>query len=86
MATTNQKFSVTIVDMSLGGAYAMCAAHIPVGTRADLTLKSGAVSVEAVVLIRGLRKGGINFEIVDMAFEERSKLRRLLLDIQKESA
>lgn len=84
LSAQNQKFVVTIVDMSLGGAFAMGEVLVPPGTRAELTLKSGALTVKAVVLIRATRKGGVNFEIVDIDFEERSKLRRLLIEIQKE--
>jgi hypothetical protein len=81
----NQKeFVVTIVDLSLGGAFAMGAVSVPPGTRAEFILKAGAAEVKAVVLIRGMRKGGVNFEIVDITFEERSKFRRLLIDMQKE--
>ncbi len=86
LSAQNRKFVVTIVDMSLGGAYAMGEMHVPPGTRAELTLKSGTIAVEAVVLLRGARKGGVNFEIVDIDFEERHKLRRLLIDMKKESS
>ncbi len=85
LSAQNQKFLVTIVDMSLGGAFAMGEMSVPPGTRAEFTLKSGALTVKAVVLTRGTRKGGVNFEIVDIDFEERSKLRQLLLDLQKGS-
>ena len=82
----NQKeFVVSIVDMSLGGAFAMGTVNVPPGTRAEFIVKAGTAEVKAVVLIRGMRKGGVNFEIVDITFEERSKYRRLLIDIQKES-
>jgi hypothetical protein len=79
-----QEFVVTIVDMSLGGAFAMGAVSVPPGTRAEFILKAGTAEVKAVVLIRGMRKGGVNFEIVDIGFEERSRLRHMLIDIQKE--
>jgi hypothetical protein len=84
LLANQQEFVVTIVDMSLGGAFAMGAVSVPPGTRAELILKAAAAEVRAVVLIRGMRKGGVNFEIVDITFEERSKFRRLLIEIQKE--
>jgi hypothetical protein len=84
LLANQQEFVVTIVDMSLGGAFAMGAVSVPPGTRAEFILKAGTAEVKAVVLIRGMRKGGVNFEIVDITFEERSKFRRLLIDIQKE--
>jgi hypothetical protein len=33
-----------------------------------------------------VRKGGVSFEIVDITLEERSKLRKLLLELQKSVA
>ncbi len=84
LTAQDRESAVTIVDMSLGGAFAMGEVHVPPGSRAELTVKSGNTTVQATVLIRGMRKGGVNFEIVDIDFEERSKLRRLLIDIQKE--
>jgi len=85
LTVERQEFEVTIVDISLGGAFAMGAVHLPVGTRAELRVKSGPTTVHALtVLLRGARKGGVNFEIVDIDLEERSKLRRMLVDIQKQ--
>ncbi len=86
LLANQQEFVVTIVDMSLGGAFAMGSVNVPPGTRAEFLLKAGTAEIKAVVLIRGTRKGGVNFEIVDIGFEERSRLRRMLIDIQKESA
>jgi hypothetical protein len=81
-----QKFELSVVDLSLGGAFAMGEIHLPAGTCAELTLKAGTAEATATVLLRGARKGGVNFEIVDISFEERSKLRRMLIDLQKESS
>lgn len=84
LVTSQREFVVTIVDMSLGGAFAMCEDSVTPGTRAEFVVKSGSTEIRAVVLIRGMRKSRVNFEIVDIDFEERSKLRRMLIDIQKE--
>jgi hypothetical protein len=84
LVANQQEFVISIVDMSLGGAFAMGAVNVPPGTRAEFILKAGSAEVKAVVLIRGMRKGGVNFEVVDIDFDERSKLRRMFIDIQKE--
>jgi hypothetical protein len=82
-AAGTQEFTLTLKDLSLGGALATGEARLPTGTRAVMTIGSGSTAIQATTLVRGTRKNGISFEIVDIDFEARSRLRKLLLEIQR---
>jgi hypothetical protein len=77
---------IRLRDLSLGGGMGAAESKLPPGTRAELTLGSQANPIKAQVLLRGSRKGQVSFEIVDIGFEERGRLRKLLLDLQKQSS
>jgi hypothetical protein len=83
MKVAKETFRLVLKDLSLGGGLAAGEIRLPAGSKADMTIGSGAAAIHATVLLRGVRKGGVSFEIVDITLEERSKLRKLLLELQK---
>jgi hypothetical protein len=86
MKIGKSQYRLLLKDLSLGGGLATGEANLPSGTRAEITLGSGSAAVRAMVLLRGVRRNGVSFEFVDISLEDRSKLRKLLLDLQKQPA
>ena len=83
LTAAGKESPLLLKDASLGGFLAAGEVRLPAGTRAEIEMGSGGAAIHAVVLVRGVRKNGISLEIVDIEFEERSKLRKLLLEMQK---
>ncbi|MBI3668951.1 MAG: hypothetical protein HY237_04115 [Acidobacteria bacterium] len=69
-----------IKGASLSGGLATTERHLAPGTQMTLKLQSGWSSLRATVLMRDSRAQDVAFEIVEMALEDRSKLRRLLVE------
>jgi hypothetical protein len=83
LTAAGKEAPLLLKDASLGGFLAAGDVRLPAGTRAEIEMGSGSAAIHAVVLVRGVRKNGISLEIADIEFEERSNLRRLLLEMQK---
>ncbi len=75
------KAQLHVRQLSLGGGLASKDDKTRLGTDATLDLQTGLRHIRSQVLLRRNHQGEISFEFVDMDLEERSKLRRLLLDL-----
>ena len=75
----NQKLETT--SMNLGGGIATCERYLTPGTLIQIKFTSAMKSMKATAFVRDSRSQMMGFEIVDMDFEERYKLRRLLADL-----
>jgi hypothetical protein len=69
-----------IKTASLSGGVATVSRHLAPGTQVQLKFQLGLRNLQATALMRDYRAQDMAFEIVDIALEERSKLRRLLSD------
>jgi hypothetical protein len=72
--------SLDIKTASLAGGIATISRHLAPGTQLQLKLQLGLRGLQATAMMRDYRAQDMAFEIVDMALDERSKYRRLLID------
>jgi hypothetical protein len=80
--TTNlkQNCRLEIKSASMTGGLAKVSMHFAPGTTVQLRMQIGLGNVQATALMRDCRAQGVAFEIVDMGLDERTKLRKLLLE------
>ncbi|HXP23143.1 MAG TPA: hypothetical protein VN807_03350, partial [Candidatus Sulfotelmatobacter sp.] len=81
-----QNCRLEIKTASLTGGLATTNMHLAPGTHVQLRMQVGLRNVLATALMRDYRAQGMAFEIVDMGLEERTKLRKLLLDNMAKAA
>jgi len=80
------KAQLAVRQLSLGGGLANKDDKMRLGTDATLDIQTGLRHIRSQVLLRRNRQGEISFEFVVMDLEERTKLRRLLLDLRQPTA
>jgi hypothetical protein len=88
--TTNLKENchLDIPEMTLGGGVAICEQSLHPGSIVAMRLNPTQKSVRAQTIVRDANTQARAFEVVDMDLEERSKLRKLLVqlgNVQKQS-
>jgi hypothetical protein len=88
--TTNlrENCRVDIAEMGLGGGVVLCEQSLHPGSLVDLRLNTSQKTVKAQTIVRDANTQARAFEVVDMDLEERSKLRKLLVQLgsaQKQS-
>lgn len=71
----------TVNALSLGGGVATCQRHLKPGTVTRLELQSGRPRIHADVVVREARPQELSFELVKIDLEDRSRLRRPLVEI-----
>jgi hypothetical protein len=81
--TTNlrENFRLSIPELNLGGGIGAGERHLAPGSLLALKLSHGVRTIKAQAIVRGARPQAMAFEFVDMDLEERSRLRRLLMEI-----
>jgi hypothetical protein len=67
--------------MALGGGVAVCEQSLHPGSVVDIRLNAGNKPVKAQTIVRDANTQARAFEVVDMDLEERSKLRKLLVQL-----
>ena len=72
---------VSVQQLSLGGGVAKSQCHIKPGSNVPLEFKTGMKTIRAHVLVRESRPQEITFELVQIAHEDRSRLRRPLVGL-----
>jgi hypothetical protein len=72
---------VSVQQLSLGGGVARSQCHIKPGSNVPLEFKTGMKTIRAHVLVRESRPQEITFELVQIAHEDRSRLRRPLIGL-----
>jgi hypothetical protein len=75
-----QNCRLEIKSASLTGGLATVDMHFAPGTTVELRMQVGLRNIQATALMRECRGQHSAFEIVDMGLEERTKLRKLLLE------
>jgi hypothetical protein len=81
--TTNlrENFRLSIPELNLGGGIGAGDRHLAPGSLLHLKLSQGVRNIRAQAIVRGARPQAMAFEFVEMELEERSRLRRLLLEL-----
>jgi hypothetical protein len=81
--TTNlrENFRLSIPELNLGGGIGAGERHLAPGSLLHLKLSQGVRNIRAQAIVRGARPQAMAFEFVEMELEERSRLRRLLLEL-----
>jgi hypothetical protein len=81
IATIGQdSYRLEIRGLSLSGGLAAGEKHLTPGTLVTMRLGTGLRPIRAQVLMRDARSQGLGFEFADMELDERSRLRKLLLE------
>ena len=75
-----QNCRLEIKAASLTGGLATVDMHFAPGTTVELRMQIGLRNIQTTALMRECRAQYLAFEIVDMGLEERTKLRKLLLE------
>ena len=83
MTTTNLRdnFRLSVPELNLGGGIGSGERHLAPGSLLNLKVSSGVRTIKAQAIVRGARPQAMAFEFVDMDLEERSRLRKLLLEL-----
>jgi hypothetical protein len=81
--TTNlrENFKLNIPELNLGGGIGAGERHLPPGSLLTLKISQGVRSIKGQAIVRGARPQAMAFEFVEMNLEERSRLRKLLLEL-----
>jgi len=81
--TTNlrENFRLSIPELNLGGGIGSGERHLAPGSLLSLKLSHGVRNIKAQAIVRGARPQAMAFEFVDMDMEDRSRLRKVLLEL-----
>ena len=81
--TTNlrENLRVMVAELNLGGGLGTTARHLAPGTLLTFKMSHGVRNIRAQVIVRGARPQAMAFEFADMDLDERSRLRKLLLEL-----
>jgi hypothetical protein len=81
--TTNlrENIHLAIPELNLGGGIGSGERHLAPGSLLNLRFAQGVRHIKAQAIVRGARPQAMAFEFVEMELEERSRLRRLLMEL-----
>jgi len=81
--TTNlrENMRLSIAELNLGGGIGAADRHLAPGSLLTLKLSHGVRNIRAQAIVRGARPQAMAFEIVEMDLDERSRLRKLLMEL-----
>jgi hypothetical protein len=81
--TTNlrENIRLTIPELNMGGGIGAADRHLAPGSLLTLKISHGVRNIRAQAMVRGARPQAIAFEFVEMELDERSRLRKLLLEL-----
>jgi HEAT repeats len=82
-STTNLRDNIhlSIPELNLGGGIGSGDRHLAPGSLLSLRLTHGMRPIKAQAMVRGARPQAMAFEFVEMDLDDRSKLRKLLLEL-----
>jgi len=72
---------LTIPELNMGGGIGAADRHLAPGSLLTLKISHGVRNIKAQAIVRGARPQTMAFEFVDMDLDERSRLRKLLLEL-----
>ncbi|MBZ5527258.1 MAG: HEAT repeat domain-containing protein [Acidobacteriia bacterium] len=76
-----ENFRIQLLELNLGGGLGTCDRHLAPGTLLNIRIPSGVRPIRSQVLVRGARPQAMAFEFVEMELDDRSRLRKQLLDV-----
>ena len=76
-----ENIRLTIPELNMGGGIGAADRHLAPGSLLTLKLSHGVRNIRAQAIVRGARPQTMAFEFVDMDLDERSRLRKLLLEL-----
>ena len=81
--TTNlrENMRLSIAELNMGGGIGAADRHLAPGSLLTLKISHGVRNIRAQAIVRGARPQAMAFELVDMELDERSRLRKLLLEL-----
>ncbi len=81
--TTNLRDNIrlSIPELNMGGGIGSADRHLAPGSLLTLKISHGVRNIRAQAIVRGARPQAMAFEFVDMELDERSRLRKLLLEL-----
>jgi hypothetical protein len=83
MITTNlrENFRLSVPELNLAGGIGSGERNLAPGSILNIKISLGVRNIKAQAIVRGARPQAMAFEFVDMDLEERSRLRKLLLEL-----
>jgi hypothetical protein len=72
---------LTVAELNMGGGLGSADRHLAPGSLLTLKFSHGVRNIRAQAIVRGARPQAMAFEFVDMELDERSRLRKLLLEL-----
>ena len=81
--TTNlrENFRLSIPELNLGGGIGSGERHLAPGSLLSLKVSHGVRNIKGQAIVRGARPQAMAFEFVDMDMEDRSRLRKVLMEL-----
>jgi hypothetical protein len=76
-----EQFRMSIPELNLGGGIGAGERHLAPGSLLTLKLSHGVRNIKCQAIVRGARPQAMAFEFVEMDLEERSRLRKMLLEL-----
>jgi hypothetical protein len=76
-----ENFKLSIPELNLGGGIGAGQRHLAPGSLLSLKLSHGVRNIKAQAIVRGARPQAMAFEFVDMDMEDRSRLRKVLMEL-----
>src|SRR6266446_2376981 len=84
VATTmnmRENFRISIPELNLGGGVGSGERHLAPGSLLTFKISHGVRNIKAQSIVRGARPQAMAFEFVEMDLEDRSRLRKLLMEL-----
>jgi hypothetical protein len=81
--TTNlrENLRISIAELNMGGGIGAADRHLAPGSLLTLKMSHGVRNIRAQAIVRGARPQAMAFEFVEMDLDERSRMRKLLLEL-----
>jgi len=81
--TTNLRgnLRLSVGELNMGGGIGAAHRHLAPGSLLTLKLSQGVRAIRAQVIVRGARPQAMAFEIVDIDLDDRSRMRKMLLEL-----
>jgi hypothetical protein len=76
-----ENFRLSIPELNLGGGIGSGERHLAPGSLLSLKFSLGVRHIKAQAIVRGARPQAMAFEFVDMDLEDRSRLRKMLMEL-----
>jgi hypothetical protein len=76
-----ENMRLSIAELNMGGGIGAADRHLGPGSLLTLKMSHGVRNIRAQAIVRGARPQAMAFEFVEMELDERSRLRKLLLEL-----